>query len=100
MKHPRLTLAGLVVSALAFAAPLAAQTLTPMVVRDTSPEMRAAFNDNLSALGVRVDVGKSFSLQEYFEAQRIMNEQSSPSLKTQLIQNLVNNGNQFDPLRR
>ena len=77
--------------------PAVAQSLAPMVVSDTGPAMRAAFEANLAALGVSVGVGQSFGLQDYITAQRIMNDRSNPPLKAQRIRNLLNTGNQFRP---
>ena len=82
------------------AVPVAAQTLSPMTVADTSPAMRAAFDLNLDLLRVQIDRGKSFTLDSYIKAQRIMNDQSNPSLKATRIENLVNHGGEFRVLNR
>ncbi|WP_386683858.1 hypothetical protein [Loktanella sp. R86503] len=79
------------------AVPAIAQSLREMRIADTSPAMRAAFDLNLDLLGVQLARGKSFNLDTYIQAQRIMNDRSDPSLKARLIENLVNSGNAFDP---
>ncbi|UTH44889.1 hypothetical protein [Loktanella salsilacus] len=81
------------------AAPAGAQSLSEMKIADTSPAMRAAFDLNLDLLRVQLDREKSFNLDTYIQAQRIMNDRSDPSLKASRIENLVNNGNEFDPRR-
>ncbi len=83
-------------------APILAQTqaLLPVKVYDTSIDGRAAFDQNLTTLGVRIDIGEQFSHADYIEAKRIMKDQSNLSLKKARIENLVNNGNQFNPFDR
>ncbi|SEN02737.1 hypothetical protein SAMN04488003_10826 [Loktanella fryxellensis] len=90
------TAAALTIAALA-AGPVTAQTntLIPMDVADTSAASRADFDANLSALGVRVDAGEQFTASEIEDAKRVMNDQSSASLKASRIENIVNGDGTF-----
>lgn len=73
-------------------------TLTPLDLYDTSAEARAAYQRNLDILGVDIRPGETLTGDEEVDVRRIMNDQSNPASKADRIENLYENGNQFQPM--
>lgn len=76
----------------AAAGPLTAQTddvLRPIDMTDTSAEMQADFDYNLSLLDVRLSPGETLTNEDIEEIKRIMNDESNVTLKSSRIQSIV-----------